>query len=100
MSPHDCPSQEALHRYAAGDLSSAGASTIDIHLGRCTVCLNRLDELSARPDDLVQALRKPLDPPHANTALAGAVAAVLADTWQPLAKFATLAPNTIINGYR
>src|SRR5437879_1946566 len=80
MSPSKCPSDLALGRYATGELPEAEALVVDTHVGRCTACLGRLDDLAGRPDTLVVALRRtPADAPSNPPLLERAVAAVLAD---------------------
>jgi len=84
MIMNDCPAEETLGRYASGDLSDVEAETIDTHIGRCTVCLNRLDTLANEPNALVAALRRPADSgSQQSPALLKVVAAVLESDSHP-----------------
>ncbi|MCI0458203.1 MAG: serine/threonine-protein kinase, partial [Gemmataceae bacterium] len=102
MTSSECPSEEELGRYAKGDMSEAEAQTIDSHMGKCTACLGRLDELASRPDSFIVALRQPpATVSEANPVLARAVAAVLAH--ETLARSAALPEPqaaAVLNGYR
>src|SRR4051794_31978713 len=100
MPMHECPAAAVLDRYATGDISEAEAQTLDTHLGACTVCVARLDELALRPNRLVAALQRTrIVAGEVNAALAGAIAAVLSGA--P----ATPTPpgpelGAVVNGYR
>jgi serine/threonine protein kinase/tetratricopeptide (TPR) repeat protein len=100
--PSECPSEDTLGRYATGQLSAAEAETIDSHLGCCTACLARLEDLARRPDPLVAALHRPLATTQKdNPALAAAVAAVLAgEARTPVSSPVGLEPDPLLNGYR
>ncbi len=41
-----CPLDETLIRYAAGDLDDAVAANVDSHLGTCETCLSRIEVVS------------------------------------------------------
>src|SRR5262245_49549125 len=95
MTPCQCPSEEVLGRYAVGALSEAEAQTLDAHVGGCTACLARLDGLA---DPVVATLRRPAAAaPAEPTALARAVAAVLADRPPPPPG---PGPGAVLGGYR
>ncbi len=97
-----CPSADALQRYAIGALSEAEAQTVNAHLGQCTLCLSRLDELAQEPHSVVAALRRPQPPTaDANPALAGAVAAVLHGSKPGAGASPPESPTgTVLGGYR
>src|SRR5262245_49169746 len=100
MPLNPCPSVEDLGRYAIGDLLDAEAQTIDTHVGRCTVCLGKLDELARKPDSMLAALQRPPSPVSGvHPALAGAMSAVLAEA-PDRAAFADPAIGTTLGGYR
>src|SRR5947209_3318231 len=78
MIPGDCPPEDVLSRYATGELPEGDAQAIDTHVGRCTVCLRRLDGLAGRTDPLVAAPPRPggpalarMDHPHIARVLDG-----------------------------
>src|SRR5262249_32970029 len=73
---------------------------LDLHLGRCTDCLNRLDHLASQPDPLVAALRRPVAAPKENPELAEVVAAVLSGGSRPSRPCGHLAlVGTAVSGY-
>src|SRR5438874_6553658 len=99
MMPGDCPPEDVLSRYATGELPEGDAQAIDTHVGRCTVCLRRLDGLAGRTDPLVAALRRPGGPAAGEPpALAQAVAAVLAGGAP--APPPGPGPGSVLGGYR
>jgi autotransporter-associated beta strand protein len=97
MVANDCLPDDVLNRYATGELSEAEARVIDTHLGQCSHCLGRLDDLAVRADSILAALRQPREAAADNTppVLSRAVAAVLAGTVRLGPE-----PGTVLNGYR
>src|SRR5262245_1252173 len=95
MSRGECPSRVVLGRYAVGELSEAEAESLNAHLGTCASCLAHLDDLAARTDPLVAALRRPPPSGHrSNPQLERAVSHALATPY-PLP-----APGAVLGGYR
>src|SRR5688572_19283992 len=102
MSSNDCLSVELLEGYAAGTLSDSDAQTIDLHLGQCTNCVNRLDSLAGPPDPLVAALQRARAGVASQpSALAEAVDAVLSGKSAPKRQRETsFSVGTVVGGYR
>src|SRR5262245_43769190 len=102
MTPNACPSAETLARYATGALSEAEAQAVDPHVGKCALCLSRLDELAQEPRSVVAALRRPpSDAADTDRILAGAVAAVLHRGAPPSAPPPAESPSgVLLGGYR
>jgi serine/threonine protein kinase len=60
--PGLCPPAEELSAFVAGRLPTAELETVASHLGECTHCLARVDQMMLDTDPLVAELRKPAEP--------------------------------------
>ena len=63
MNASDCPTDQALQRYAAGLASDQAIDDLDRHIEACDQCRDRMFSLSTESDALVRTLRQGADTP-------------------------------------
>src|SRR2546429_253869 len=61
MSVAACPDDPQLSAFIAGKMSSLDLERLAEHLGSCPVCQQRLEQLDNQADQVVHALRRPIE---------------------------------------